>query len=298
MTGIPKFETHKSIFLVDDDEDDRMLIKEALEQVMHDVNIIEVNDGIELLELMDRSANLHEPALIVMDMNMPRMSGLEALSVIRTSSQLRHVPIVMLSTSSNEDLIFKAYRQGINAYITKPVTYHAYSKLAEAISVSFLNTYPLQEEVALPENLSGKNILIVEDSDDHWELMNITLRQILPDVHITRFSDDATAREYLRDNIDVSPFPIDMIILDLYLPTRQQGLDLLSTMKNSVSDARLPFVPVVVFSFSDNPVDIRESYSHQANAFVMKGKNLRESMQLFRQLCDFWWNTISSPARF
>ncbi|WP_439555048.1 response regulator [Dyadobacter sp.] len=295
MTGIPTFETSKSIFLVDDDEDDRMLIKEALEQVMQDVTIIEVNDGVELLERMNCPAGLHEPALIVMDMNMPRMSGLEALSVIRSSGKLRHVPIVMLSTSSNQDLIFKAYRQGINAYITKPVSYDAYSKLAESISVSFLNSYPVQEEVALPENLEGKNILIVEDSDDHWELMNLSLRHILPDVQITRFANEVTAREYLRDNIDVSPFPIDMIILDLYLPTREQGLDLLNTMKSAVN--KLPFVPVVVFSFSDNPVDIRESYSHQANAFVMKGKNLKESMQLFRQLCDFWWNTISSPER-
>jgi CheY-like chemotaxis protein len=294
MTGIPEFDTPKSIFLVDDDEDDRMLIKEALEQVMHGITIIEINDGIELLEIMQQPEHLHGPALIVMDMNMPRMSGLEALSAIRASSQ-RHIPIVMLSTSSNKELIFKAYRQGINAYITKPVSYNAYNKLAESISVSFLNTYPELKDASTPKNLSGKSILIVEDSDDHWQLMSISLRQILPDVRITRMPDEASAREYLLSNIHTSPFPIDMIILDLYLPTKRQGLGLLDVVKTSFSSENVPFVPVVVFSFSDNPVDIRESYFHRANAFVVKGKNLSESIQLFRQLCDFWWNTISSP---
>lgn len=119
--------------MVDDDEDDRFLLKDAFESVDKNIVIVEICDGMELIELLN-SQNLElEPALILMDMNMPRMSGLEALSTIKTDPGLSHIPVIMVSTSSNEDMIKLAYQHGVDSYHTKPVTHIEYTKIVQII---------------------------------------------------------------------------------------------------------------------------------------------------------------------
>jgi CheY-like chemotaxis protein len=140
-----------TILVCDDDEDDRMLTRQALEQA-HVSNAIEfVNDGEQLLEyLYQRGAYAGEtgkaprPGLILLDLNMPKMDGREAPKVIKGDATLRDIPVVVLTTSRLDQDIFKSYELGVNSFISKPVTF---SGLVDAMNV--LGRYWL-EIVELP----------------------------------------------------------------------------------------------------------------------------------------------------
>jgi CheY-like chemotaxis protein len=127
------------IYLVDDDEDDRFFIREALESAGLQIQIFEAENGIELLSLIQQKPQ--SPAsLILMDMNMPKMNGLETITAIRSDPNLSSIPVVMISTSSNVSLIEKAYEAGVNLFIAKPSTFEEFNNLGSELAAQFLDT--------------------------------------------------------------------------------------------------------------------------------------------------------------
>jgi len=125
------------IFLMaDDDPDDRLLIKEAFQESLISNSIYFVEDGVELLDYLrwqDKFANPKDaptPDLILLDLNMPRKDGREALAEIKSDPRLRYIPVVVLTTSKAEEDIMRSYDIGAASYITKPVTFDG---LVEAI---------------------------------------------------------------------------------------------------------------------------------------------------------------------
>ena len=128
-----------TILVCDDDEDDRALIGQALGQTHHEINVQFLEDGEQLLDYLllrgkyaGDAANAPRPGLILLDLNMPRMNGTEALKAIKENETLRHIPVVMLTTSGREEDILGSYQLGANAFIRKPVTY---TGLVEAMGV-------------------------------------------------------------------------------------------------------------------------------------------------------------------
>jgi CheY-like chemotaxis protein len=113
---------NSSIFLADDDEDDCILFKDALREVGYGIELIISYDGEELMNTLDQKVP-PEPRLIFLDLNMPRKNGIECLREIRNTDKLKSIPVVILSTSSQEDSIHNAYKYGAHHYITKPGTY-------------------------------------------------------------------------------------------------------------------------------------------------------------------------------
>lgn len=113
------------ILLADDDEDDRMMARDALETSLLTNPLDEVVDGIELIEhldgLLESGAPL--PGLILLDLNMPRMDGREALAKIKGNPALRHIPIVVLTTSKAEEDVYRTYDLGVNSFISKPISF-------------------------------------------------------------------------------------------------------------------------------------------------------------------------------
>ncbi|MBV8518111.1 MAG: response regulator [Acidobacteria bacterium] len=116
------------ILLADDDEEDRMLAADALHasRVANDLRFVE--DGEELLEYLyrrGRYANVDAPTpgLILLDLNMPRKDGREALREIKADPDLRRIPVVVLTTSKAEEDIYRTYDLGANSFITKPVSF-------------------------------------------------------------------------------------------------------------------------------------------------------------------------------
>ncbi len=118
------------IFLMaDDDPDDRFLIKEAFQESLVSNSLYFVEDGVELLDYLrrqDKYVNPKDaptPDLILLDLNMPRKDGREALAEIKSDPQLRYIPVVVLTTSKAEEDIIRSYDIGAASYIAKPVTF-------------------------------------------------------------------------------------------------------------------------------------------------------------------------------
>lgn len=117
------------IVMADDDEDDRVLAGEAIKDAQMRARLSTVNDGAELLDyLKGRGAHAGgdgapRPALVLLDLNMPRMNGHEALAAIKQDPELRAIPVVVFTTSTSHDDIARAYDEGVNTYITKPRDY-------------------------------------------------------------------------------------------------------------------------------------------------------------------------------
>jgi len=125
------------VFLMaDDDPDDRLLIKEAFQESLITNTIFFVEDGVELMDYLHRKEKYKNPGdspmpdLILLDLNMPRKDGREALAEIKSDPHLRYIPVVVLTTSKAEEDIMRSYDIGAAGYITKPVTFDG---LVEAI---------------------------------------------------------------------------------------------------------------------------------------------------------------------
>lgn len=116
---------HINILLVDDDEDDLYFAERALRKVGMPAHIFSVHDGAELLDYLHRRGQYDDshyplPDLILLDLNMPKMNGKEALRAIRGSAEFAHLPVIFFTTSQAEQDIAASYKLGVNSYITKP----------------------------------------------------------------------------------------------------------------------------------------------------------------------------------
>ena len=118
-------ETPIRLVLADDDEDDRLMAREALAVSRLTNPLDEVGDGMELLEYLRGCLERKDPlpGLILLDLNMPRMDGREALAEIKSNPELRRIPIVVLTTSKAEEDIFRTYDLGVNSFISKPIRF-------------------------------------------------------------------------------------------------------------------------------------------------------------------------------
>lgn len=117
------------LLIADDDPEDRMLVKEALEESRLKNELKFVEDGEQLLDYLFHRGKFADkknhptPGLILLDLNMPRKDGREALMEIKKDPQLKRIPIVILTTSEAEEDILRSYDLGVSSFITKPVTF-------------------------------------------------------------------------------------------------------------------------------------------------------------------------------
>ncbi len=117
------------ILMADDDEDDILLAEKALKKGKLLNALYSVHDGEELLDYLFRRNQYSDPTqaprpgVILLDLNMPRKDGREALKEIKSHEQLRDIPIIVFTTSKAEEDIYRSYKLGVNSFITKPVTF-------------------------------------------------------------------------------------------------------------------------------------------------------------------------------
>jgi CheY-like chemotaxis protein len=127
-----------TILMAEDDADDRLLVKDAFQEshVANDLHFVE--NGVELLDYLRGQGKYkdadHFPDLILLDLNMPRKDGREALQEIKADPRLRHIPVVVLTTSKAEEDILRSYDIGAAGYITKPVTFKALVEAVKGLS--------------------------------------------------------------------------------------------------------------------------------------------------------------------
>jgi len=118
-----------TILMADDDEDDRLIAREALAESRLVNEIRFVVDGEDLMDYLRRRGRYGSPAaaprpgLVLLDLNMPKKDGREALAEIKADPELRHIPVVVLTTSKAEEDVVRSYDLGVNSYITKPISF-------------------------------------------------------------------------------------------------------------------------------------------------------------------------------
>ena len=118
-----------TILLADDDSDDRELFRDALRENRLSNDLRFVCDGEELMSYLLRKGEFSDPktsprpGLILLDLNMPKKDGREALKEIKSHPDLRGIPVVVLTTSKAEEDVYRTYNLGVNSFITKPVTF-------------------------------------------------------------------------------------------------------------------------------------------------------------------------------
>ncbi len=127
------------ILMADDDADDRLLAKDALTECRLANDIQFVENGEDLMDYLNRRgkygspANVPRPGIILLDLNMPRKDGREALREIKADPELRRIPVVVLTTSNAQTDIGNIYALGANSFITKPVTFASLVEVMRAL---------------------------------------------------------------------------------------------------------------------------------------------------------------------
>lgn len=128
------------ILIADDDPDDRLLTQEAFAESRLTNSIHFVENGEELMNYLQRQGKYQDaaiaprPGIILLDLNMPRKDGREAIRDIKADPTLRHIPIVVLTTSNTEQDIRHSYDLGVSSFIIKPVTFAGLVKLIQALA--------------------------------------------------------------------------------------------------------------------------------------------------------------------
>jgi len=120
-----------NIFLADDDNDDCLFFRDALEELAAETQLTIANNGAELMSLLNKTAQL--PHAIFLDLNMPRKNGFECLKEIRETPRLKDIPVIIFSTSANMDSINKTYTLGANYYVRKPRTFDMLKEVIKTI---------------------------------------------------------------------------------------------------------------------------------------------------------------------
>ena len=141
-----------TILMADDDEEDRLLTAEAFAEshVANDLHF--VNDGEELMQYLFRQGKYADPdtsprpGIILLDLNMPRKDGREALAEIKSDPELCRIPVIILTTSKAEEDIIRSYDLGANSFIAKPVTFHRLVEVLQTVGNYWFHIVQLPQE--------------------------------------------------------------------------------------------------------------------------------------------------------
>jgi two-component system response regulator len=141
-------EPHRTILLVEDDDDDAELAVRAFQEAKVKYPLARVHDGVEALDYLFARGNYsgrdaHDlPVFVLLDLNIPKISGLKVLEAIRADKGTRHLPVIVLSSSGEERDRLGAYNHFANSYVVKPLDYDQFISAMQQLSIywTLLNT--------------------------------------------------------------------------------------------------------------------------------------------------------------
>lgn len=139
------------ILLVEDNEGDILLTLEAFKELKVNNKVEVVRDGAEAIEFLKKEgqySNTTMPNLILLDINMPRLNGIEVLEFIKNDDKLKKIPVVMLTTSSSESDIAACYERSANCFITKPMDFIKFLEIVQSIESFWFNVAQLPKTAA------------------------------------------------------------------------------------------------------------------------------------------------------
>lgn len=131
------------VLMVEDNPGDVRLTREALRRNGHDLQLHHAEDGVAAMQFLRRAApyeSAPRPDLILLDLNLPVMSGREVLAAIKSDASLRSIPVIVLSTSQSDDDVGRAYDLQANCFISKPADLHEFNQVIRNIERFWLQT--------------------------------------------------------------------------------------------------------------------------------------------------------------
>lgn len=135
------------ILIAEDDADDRMIIEDALNETNNEVNVEFVHDGSQLIEYLENNLKASQgkalPTIIILDLNMPKIDGRQALAFVKGHDAFKRIPTIILTTSHAAEDIEKTYDLGVNSFITKPSNYSEMVQIAKRLSTYWFSTVEL-----------------------------------------------------------------------------------------------------------------------------------------------------------
>lgn len=143
-----------TILIAEDDMDDYYLLKDALLEKNANADVRLVTDGSDLMDYLlykgkfQKKKDAPRPELILLDLNMPKIDGREALSTIKSIPDLKQIPIVIFTTSKEINDICQCYKFGANSYISKPDSFKDLSQIVDALMTYWMNTVSLPDKMA------------------------------------------------------------------------------------------------------------------------------------------------------
>ena len=137
-----------TILIADDDSDDRMFLEQAMRQNGYQQDIRFVEDGEELMEYLRRQGRYNEhnapwPNMLILDLNMPRKNGFQALAEIKDDPKLRRLPVIVMTTSSADEDIARTYNSGVNSFVTKPFNFNRLVEMVGTLKTYWMDTVKL-----------------------------------------------------------------------------------------------------------------------------------------------------------
>ncbi len=145
-TNVLPFENNKSldmknklnILLIEDDMIEIMKLNRTISSLKLNHNIVEANNGEEALKILEKKDNL--PDIILLDLNMPKINGIEFLGILKNDEVLKYIPTIILTTSNNQKDLLECYKIGIAGYVIKPLKYEDYvSKIEKVLNYWSIN---------------------------------------------------------------------------------------------------------------------------------------------------------------
>ena len=140
MCGNLKFNALKSlnVLLIEDDMIEVMKLKRATDSLQLNHKITEANNGEEALQLLEKKDSL--PDIILLDLNMPKINGIEFLKILKADDRLKYIPTIILTTSNNQRDLLECFKIGIAGYVLKPLKYEDYvSKIEKLLAYWSIN---------------------------------------------------------------------------------------------------------------------------------------------------------------
>ena len=140
--------TTMTVLIADDDADDRMFLEQAMRQNGYTQRIEFVEDGEQLMDYLRQQGPYNDqnapwPNLLILDLNMPRKNGFQALSEIKDDPKLRRLPVVVMTTSSADEDVVKTYNLGVNSFVTKPFNFNRLVEMTGALKTYWIDTVKL-----------------------------------------------------------------------------------------------------------------------------------------------------------
>lgn len=255
----------RQVLLVEDSPGDVRLTQEAFREANKLIHLHVASDGVEALAFLQREGpHIHAPRpdLILLDLNLPKMGGLEVLAHIKGDETLKAIPTIILSTSDAEEDIVKSYQLQANCYLTKPVLLQAFQKTVKGVNDYWLTRakLPLRQAKQVSKK-SIKLLLVVEDNPGDARLLReMFFEEHTSEVELTCVQCMSEAEKFLAQNA------VDLILLDLGLPDAQ-GLGAVRR-----THAAAPRVPLVVLTGLDDHAVASQALQEGAQDYLIKGE--------------------------